>query len=280
MSDNSPETLSPDGGTKGFAIGVNLTGSDDSLRLWKIDGAQITKVVNCAINWQSDIGTSEGVKITVERSQEGNWIVTVTRLNGSLIGTSYGTDSELFSIGWFGIYYKYSSTRDRLLWIDDINIEGSFYEDQDAPVVLKCEPSGKKSVDITLNEKPADGIMIPENMLLNTEENKSVSVKRNNDLVYRVEFAKEFINRSINNLLINILCDESGNCSQKIIMEFTPVWAGTGDIIISEIMADPSPVVSLPGKEYIEITNRTGYTFNLKNWKLSTESQSAQFPEH
>ena len=50
-------------------------------------------------------------------------------------------------------------------------------------------------------------------------------------------------------------------------------------MVISEIMADPLPEVSLPGKEYIEITNRTEYSFNLKNWKLSTESQYTLFPE-
>jgi hypothetical protein len=44
-------------------------------------------------------------------------------------------------------------------------------------------------------------------------------------------------------------------------------------------MADPLPEVSLPGKEYLEIINRTGYSFNLKNWKLSSEGQDALFPE-
>jgi hypothetical protein len=62
-------------------------------------------------------------------------------------------------------------------------------------------------------------------------------------------------------------------------MAFTPVWAVTGDVIISEIMADPAPEVSLPGKEYLEITNRTGYSFNLKNWKLSAGDQNFPFPE-
>jgi hypothetical protein len=55
--------------------------------------------------------------------------------------------------------------------------------------------------------------------------------------------------------------------------------AGPGDIIISEIMADPLPVVSLPGKEYIEIHNRTGFTFNTKGWSLSDGKTSCTFPE-
>ena len=38
MSDAEPAAMSPDGSTNGFAIGVNLTGYDDTLRLWKVKG--------------------------------------------------------------------------------------------------------------------------------------------------------------------------------------------------------------------------------------------------
>jgi len=40
----------------------------------------------------------------------------------------------------------------------------------------------------------------------------------------------------------------------------------TGDIVITEIMADPSRSI-LPGEEYLEIYNRSQYTCNLKGWK-------------
>jgi len=58
MSSGSPSSMSADVATQGYAIGVNLTGSDDTLRLCKIDGNKISIVVNCKINWQEDIGTT------------------------------------------------------------------------------------------------------------------------------------------------------------------------------------------------------------------------------
>ena len=279
MSDTGPESMSADGETNGYALGVNLTGSDDTLRLWKVKGNLLTSVINCRIDWQTDIGITSAVKILVERSPEGNWTIIVSSITGNLIGTASGTDNELFSQDWFGVYYRYSSTRDRLLWLDDVNIEGTFYEDNEAPVITICEPSGKKSVEITLNKDPEDGIMIPENISLNSNENRPASVVKKSNLTYLLEFNNDLINRSQNSLYINKLCDVSGNCSQNIKIDFTPVWAETGDVIISEIMADPSPVVSLPDKEYIEITNRTAYSFNLKDWKLSTTAQYTLFPE-
>jgi len=41
-----------------------------------------------------------------------------------------------------------------------------------------------------------------------------------------------------------------------------------GDVIISEIMADPSPSVLLPDQEYLEITNRSEVSISLTGWKL------------
>jgi hypothetical protein len=50
MSDRDPGSMSPEGGVRGFAAGVNLTGSDDTLRLWKVDGSKITPIVNSLAN--------------------------------------------------------------------------------------------------------------------------------------------------------------------------------------------------------------------------------------
>jgi hypothetical protein len=279
LSEGEPAAMSTDGGTSGFALGVNFIGSDDTLRLWKVKDETVTTVVNSHINWQTDIGITDAVRIIAERSEEGNWTVTVYRLNGNLVATAAGADNELFSPDWFGICYKYSSTRDRLLWIDDISIEGTFYEDNEAPVVTGCEASGKYSIEITLNETLTEEFLVPANFSLNNGENRSVSVKRMKPLTYKVEFADALNNKSINSLIISKICDNSGNCAQNIQVVFTPVWAEPGDVIISEIMADPIPEGSLPGKEYLEITNRTDYSFNLRNWKLSDGEQNYLFPE-
>ena len=47
------------------------------------------------------------------------------------------------------------------------------------------------------------------------------------------------------------------------------------DVVITEIMADPSPVVGLPNAEFIEITNVSSTPFNLNGWKISDATSTA-----
>ena len=216
MSDSDPALMSVTGGTKGYALGVNLTGSDDTLRLIKVNGTILTTVVNCKINWQTTIGSDYPVKIVVERSGEGNWIVSEFRTNGILIGRSYGTDSELFGLAWFGIFYRYSSACDRLLWIDDIIIEGIFHEDITAPEIVGCKAVAKNAIEIILNEPPSVEFMVLNNFSMNSTSDMTVRITKKNAFTFNLEFADVLNNKSINKLIINKICDNSGNCTGNI----------------------------------------------------------------
>lgn len=47
------------------------------------------------------------------------------------------------------------------------------------------------------------------------------------------------------------------------------------DVIITEIMADPSPQVGLPNAEFIEVKNVSTVAWNLNGWKLSDATSTA-----
>lgn len=54
---------------------------------------------------------------------------------------------------------------------------------------------------------------------------------------------------------------------------------GRYDIVISEIMADPTPVVGLPAAEYVELHNRLPHPCTLNNWKLKIGNTAKNLPD-
>ncbi|MGA1977410.1 MAG: gliding motility-associated C-terminal domain-containing protein [Bacteroidales bacterium] len=280
MSDTDPVSFVGGAVTGGYAVGVNLTGYDDTLRLWKIKGSSNSVIVKCPVNWQNDIGTSAAAKIIAERTIAGEWEIIILDREGILKGTGTGSDAELFRSSFLILNYRYTSSCDRLLWLDDLAVEGVFYEDRTAPSVSDCIVSGPGALDLTIDEEPDDDFMLASNFSLAERGTNPVSIEKLAERSYKLQFSCKFRNKVLNNLIIKRLCDRSGNCNDNVVTGFIPVSPDPGDVIISEMMADPLPPVSLPGKEYLEIMNRSRFGFNLKKWKLSSENQSTLLPAY
>lgn len=76
-------------------------------------------------------------------------------------------------------------------------------------------------------------------------------------------------------ITVNGLTDCSGNVTNNAVdsLEYITIQpASFQELIITEIMADPSPVVGLPEVEYVEVFNHSNKTLNLANYVLYESS--------
>lgn len=86
------------------------------------------------------------------------------------------------------------------------------------------------------------------------------------------------------NLIVQNVEDLAGNAMPSTQFPFdyiVPDTAEFRDVVINEIMADPSPVVGLPDAEYVELFNTTTTkTFDLANWTFSDASSNTTLPTY
>ncbi|MBS1934949.1 MAG: lamin tail domain-containing protein [Bacteroidetes bacterium] len=69
-------------------------------------------------------------------------------------------------------------------------------------------------------------------------------------------------------LTINNVKDLAGNAENNSTLPFSFYSAQQYDVLIDEIMADPSPPVALPEYEYVELVNRSSFPLNLSGWTI------------
>jgi hypothetical protein len=75
-------------------------------------------------------------------------------------------------------------------------------------------------------------------------------------------------------------CPECGSVSCRTIAGISDVaQSAEGELVINEIMADPTPVVGLPDREYLELYNGRSTTVSLKGWSLGLGSKLKIFPD-
>lgn len=275
-SDADVYTSSNTGEVKGFAVGVNLSGYDDTLRLWRLDNGIISRVITTGLNWQNDVGTNEMADITVIRKTTGEWEVSVSWSGNEM--SWKGSENRIYPAAYSGISYIYTSTRDRLLWIDDVLVEGVFVPDTIAPSVKAVTAPAPDVLRALFDDDTDLSSVSPLSISINGRKAVS-SIKPEGGSSLLLFIDTIIPNRQEAQIDFGEVCDLSGNCSETLAHKFTPVYADAGDVVISEIMPDPSPSVELPEEEYIEILNITGDSLSVMQWMIIADADTSFLPE-
>jgi hypothetical protein len=99
-----------------------------------------------------------------------------------------------------------------------------------------------------------------------------------NRMVVDLLFLNPFPEETTFNLTIKNLADWCNNVMPTTTFPFTYYVEKPFDIVINEIMADPEPVVGLPGYEYLELYNTTGYDLGISGWTIAAGSTVREIP--
>ncbi|HKM95023.1 MAG TPA: lamin tail domain-containing protein [Prolixibacteraceae bacterium] len=258
----------------GYAIGINLIGSDDFVSLWKMrNGKPEILLAKTLFDW--DMG--QLAEVSCMRTAKGTWVISATNLSNNESYSASAFDNEFGKIDNLRLVYNYTSTRSGELWFDDLLIVGQ----NAAPFIMNVSPNDNGTLNVYFN-KPIDAsnLSVLDFSLLgesgNTYPIQNVEVLNTKQLL----LTSSPISDIQLTLSANRIRDLEGQMTPITTFDFKYVFeALVHDIIINEIMADPNPSVGLPLAEYVELYNRSTKNIQLKNWSLFVRNTKYTIPE-
>ncbi len=273
-SDQGVTGMNPSGSASGYVVGVNFTGSDDMLKIWLQNESSTSVILNTNFNWQDSITAGDDVALKIERTISGEWTISINELSEGLWNElGKASETSIVKSEYFGIYYEYSSTQDRKLWIDDISIQGLFYKDVYPPAIKTYNVVERNEIQIFFTEEIDTSKQIQ--FLLNSVS-QPVSIIWEGLAQVKLKYSGVF--SLDNDLVISGLYDNKGNLASDKSITFNYYEPVIYDVIVTEILADPFDSVGMPESEFFEILNRANYPINLEGWEIRVGENRIDLP--
>lgn len=269
-ANNADLTTNPDG----YYLLFGEANATDAVRLFKVVSGVSTQI--CA-SPDGQIAASFSARIKVKRDASGNWSLFVDPTGGTNYGAPYtGTDPSALIGSHFGMLQTYTASNATKFYYDDIYV-GNEILDTQAPTSVTASAISATQIDLLFNEAIGGSAAITaSNYALNpTIPVISASIDGSNTALVHLTLGSSMTNGQTYQVTVNSIQDLAGNTASNLVSSFAYLVAEQaikGDIIINEIMVDPSPVVGLPDLEYIEIYNKSNKYIDISGWKLGDAS--------
>lgn len=258
---------------------VRIGNTADEVSLYRKDAGKTAVML---INGQDKtVATSNNVvRVRVTRSIHYEWelSIDVSGSGQSYVSQGTATDATHRRSLYFGVLLRYTSANSQRFYFDDFRIT-----DTQPPVLEELQTVNPQELILRFNEplQPEQAQRIT-NYTLNGSINP-ILAELTGDATLRLVFGRSF-RTGTNELSIYNLQDLYGNGLAAPILSgfsFIPpaVLPGYNELLITEIMADESPVVGLPAQEYIELYNPTSKVLRLQGIRYSDATSTATLPD-
>lgn len=263
----------------GYAVGVNLSGSNNLLTLWRVSkGGATSKIIESNFAWEEN----ETVAIRVTRTPNSEWSLWFQPEFGESTYSLAGKKNDVIhtDASYSGLVFHYTSTRAGELWLDNLSICSVVYP----PVIQRATMGNLTRIDIDFSaEVNQDDAQQSANYSLRTLEGENLSII---DVYSDALNPKKVALRTEVMPLVPMMLQVEGVRSasgETTVSDSAEVGIGSpgtfGNVIINEIMARPSASFGLPDVEYIELYNRTSKSISLKDWKIRGDDSYATIPD-
>lgn len=267
--------------TTGYFVRIGNT--DDEISLYRKDaGGTVVKIidgVNGILNSSNNV-----MKIKVFRNAANQWNLSrdLSGTGNSYFNEGVVTDATYLTSSFFGIKITQSTASFfQRHFFDDLEVK-TYVPDVTPPAIVSATAISSSAVDVLFNE-PVElaSSQAAANYIVNNGSGMPASAVRDavNTALVHLVFAGSFANGTNYLLTVNGVTDLSGNTINNGTANFSFYTPQQYDIVIDEIMADPTPQVALPNNEWIELKNTSSFPINLLGWRIADiTGQSGAMP--
>lgn len=253
--------------------------SNDAIELVYTENGQHEVIMR---GTDAQIASSFDINVKLTRNTDGLWQLFVDEQHIEWYHQQAEAVSEhRFAATTAGIYCKYSVGNINKFYFDDIYFGPQIIDSISPTVVAAYGNDDFTTVSIVFSEMMDENALNPARYHIQESDNQILAIEYifpqyNQVMLYFADVLKE---EQLYHLSIDSVTDLAGNYLSDTTVTFTCYRPKRNDILITEIMADPTPPIALPDAEYIELHNRTNRDLLLSNWKLRIGKTEKTIPD-
>lgn len=269
---------------KAYYLEIGESGSQDAIRFFvkNQNGVQLLARGSAGVVAQDTVTAT----IEIRREPAGRWVVLADHSDTGEFREEFSVSDTSFSVlQYFGFWCQYSPTRSRHFLFDDISIDPLF-TDHAPPKIIEINAPSAQLVRVVFDEaldsstagNPQNyqidkGIGMPQKILFEDAKPNEVSLSLAQQLLSTEQYRLTL--KGIRDLNGNVMAERTSTFIFYDIQQAAP-----GDIVISEIMADPSPGRGLPEAEYFELYNLSEKVLQLNELMISSGNSFQVLPHY
>jgi len=274
----SDSTVLTDTALNGYYLRFGENLGNDAVRMFLQQGSKHTLICSAT---EGAIAAAFDIKIKITRTTDGIWTLSVSKSTENIYTEEFTcTENTFTNMSYTGLMCLYTGSNSTKFYFDDIYC-GKIITDTLPPVFqsINVDKTGKQRIEILFDEPLDSSVLTATNFNIDNAVGNPQTVEFATGSFSKVvlHYANPFPANTFLHLEIKGISDLAGNIMQDTLVSFLLYEPQLFDIVINEIMAKPTPAVSLPEAEYIELYNRTPFPINLNAWKLAIGNSTRTF---
>ena len=254
-------------GAFGYFLLFGESGSNDAVRLFRDDNLGDAPVEILA-GTEGQVASAFEIGIRVTRDALGEWSLFVDPTGGNeYVFEASESDQTYTSSAFTGVVCNYTISNADNFFFDDFYV-GAIDVDTTVPVAESVTVVDITTLSVNFSE-PVEALSA-ENVSNYNVLGFGTPISASADgTVVTLNFAGDLPENIEQTIEISGVSDTSGNQMVPQSFNFTYVvsaQAEAGDVVINEILPDPTPSLGLPEYEFVELFNSSQEFFDLADW--------------